>query len=199
VKKFLSESWLVLLLAVVYALLLAGAQAAFGPKIEQNKRAELEQAAREVVPDAQVETLEEHPVTVDGETRTVFKCVGAEGAVVGWALVDSDFGFQDKIKLVVGLSADGNRITGLKVVENVETPGLGNKIADEAWSSPDVAWSAQYRGLDATRPITVVKQSARKDNNEIQAVTGATISSTAVTKIANRAVEALRPKLDELR
>ena len=190
-SKFLSESWLVLAMSVIFALLLAGAQAAFGPRIEQNRNAELERAARAVVPD-NVAKLERILVQVEKEQKTVFKCMGAGGELVGWALVDSDFGFQDKIKLVVGLSPDGRTITGLEVVENTETPGLGNKIAE-------AEFSGQYRGLDAARPIAVVKQAPSREDNEIKAITGATISSEAVTKIANNVIGQVRPTLDELR
>ncbi len=190
-SKFLSESWLVLAMGTIFALLLAGAQAAFGPRIAENRRAELERAARSVVP-AEVGKLEEATVQVEKEEKTVFKCLGAGGELVGWALVDSGFGFQDKIKLVVGLSPDGGKVTGLQVVENVETPGLGNRIEEKEFSD-------RYKGLDATEGITVVKQGASKDRNEIQAITGATISSEAVTRIANSVLSKVRPKLDELR
>ena len=189
--RFVKESWLVLTMSVVFALLLAGAEAAFKPKIEANRNAELEQAARAVVP-AKVEKLEKQTVLVDKAEKIVFKCLGSDGQLVGWALVDSDFGFQDKIKLVVGLSPDGNTITGLKVVENTETPGLGNKIADDDFSG-------QYQTLDATREIEVVKRPRNQEDNEIQALTGATISSDAVTRIANNVVSQVRPKLDEMR
>lgn len=189
--KFLNESWLVLALSVVFALLLAGAQAAFGPRITENKKAELESAAVDVVP-AGVERLEKVTVKVGKEQKSVFKCLDAHGELVGWALVDSGFGFQDKIKLVVGLSPDGNEITGLKVVENTETPGLGNKI-------DGVKFASQYEGLDATKVIAVVKRQRLRDNNEIEAITGATISSEAVTRIVNEVIDKVRPKLDELR
>jgi electron transport complex protein RnfG len=191
VIKFLHDSWLVLLLSVVFALLLAGAQRTFGPSIEANRRAELERAARAVV-QGQVESLEESQIVVDKEAFTVFRCRDAGGQLIGWALVGSGFGFQDTIKLVVGLSPDGDRITGLQVVENTETPGLGNKITDPQWAS-------QYDGLDSTRPVTVVKVQASGEDNEVQAITGATISSEAVTRIANEAIRQVRPRLDEAR
>jgi len=193
VSKFLKESWLVLSMSVVFALLLAGAEAAFKPKIDANRNAELERAARAVMPaDVELEALAKTPVVVEHEEKTVFKCLGPDGQLVGWALVDSDFGFQDKIKLVVGLSPDGGTITGLKVVENAETPGLGNRIEEDGFSG-------QYEGLDATREVEVVKHGRKAEENQIDAITGATISSDAVTKIANEVVRGIRPKLEELR
>jgi len=191
VTKFLRESWLVLTMSVTFALMLAGAQATFGPKIEANKIAELEQAAVAVIP-VEVAQLEKMSVNVENQDKTVFKCLDQGGAIVGWTLVDSDFGFQDKIKLVVGLSSDGSQITGLQVVENTETPGLGNKIAEADWSS-------QYEGLVAEKDVVVVKGPRSQETNEVSAITGATISSEAVTRIANKVIRQVRPKLDELR
>ncbi len=185
-KKFFNESWLVLLLAVIFAFLLAGAEKVFGPKIETNKREEINDAVYAVVPnvaEAERETIDMH---------TVFKCMDDSGQVVGWGLVGSGFGFQDKIKLVIGLSADTTTITGLKVVENKETPGLGNKIVEPKWAG-------QYENLDATRDVQVVKEDLtdeeRQENNQIQAITGATISSESVTTIANKIINELRPAL----
>jgi electron transport complex protein RnfG len=173
-------------MGVVFAGLLAGAENTFGPKIAQNKRAELEEAVLAVVPN--VARSESKPV---GLTE-VFKCFDEDDKLVGWALPASGFGFQDKIHLVVGLSPDALKITGLKVVDNKETPGLGNKIDDDEWSG-------QYAGLDAAKEVKVVKTQREIEQNEIQAITGATISSEAVTKIANQIIAEMRPKLDELR
>ncbi|MHC4443996.1 MAG: FMN-binding protein [Planctomycetota bacterium] len=185
-KNFIQESWLVLLLGVVYAGLLATAESTLGPKIAQNKRDELEAAVYAVVP----EVASSESKRIGG--REVFKCLNSDGELSGWALQAEGFGFQDKIKLVVGLSPDGSKITGLKVVENTETPGLGNKIEDEEWTG-------QYKALDALREVVVVKSQRKVENNEIQAITGATISSEAVTKIANKIIFEMQPKLDELR
>lgn len=185
-KNFIQESWLVLLLGVVYAGLLATAESTLGPKIEQNKRAELEAAVYAVVPE--VARSESQRI---GE-QEVFKCFNSAGELTGWALQGEGFGFQDKIKLVVGLLPDGSIITGLKVVDNKETPGLGNKIEDDEWAD-------QYKALDALRKIVVVKTQRDIERNEIQAITGATISSEAVTRIANEIIVEMRPKLDGLR
>ncbi|UCF33483.1 MAG: FMN-binding protein [Phycisphaerales bacterium] len=183
-SKFLSESWLVLVMAVVFAGLLAGTQTALTPAIERNKRAALEAAVFDVVPGAV--RFEEQSVGL----YTVYKCFDDKDRFVGWGIPHADFGFQDKIRLVVGLSPDGATVTGLKVVENTETPGLGNKIeADE--------WRGQFAGLDAGSPVKVVKKPRTDERHEIQAITGATISSEAVTKIANRVLTDVRPKLLE--
>ena len=191
-SKFISESWLVLLLSIVFAALLGATQTMLSQRIDANRRAALEAAVYEVVPN--VAGHEEMEVTVEEPRRvfTVFKCMDQSGSLAGWVIKDADFGFQDKIHLVIGLTPDGGRITGLKVIENLETPGLGNKIA-ESW------WSDQYKDIDASREVAVVKRERKLEDNEIQAITGATISSEAVTKIVNNALAAVRPELEKLR
>jgi len=181
VKKFVEESWLVLILGVVFALLLAATQTSLQARIDANKRHVVEEAIRQVVPG--VVSTEELEVA----GYKVFKCTGSDDRLVGWAVQASGMGFIDKIMLVVGLSADGQTITGVKVTDNVETPGLGNKIADPEWAG-------QYKGLDATRKVTVTKGSAGGDN-DIQAITGATWSSRYTTDIVNKVLHDVRPKL----
>lgn len=185
-KKFIKESWLVLVMGIVFALLLAGTQTTLQGRINENKTKALNEAIANVVPN--VASADE----LDIEGNKVFKCLGADKQIVGWAIQAAGTGFVDKITLVVGLSADAATITGLKVIDNVETPGLGNKIASTAW--PD-----QYKQLDATRAVEVIKGTADKSNNEIQAITGATWSSRYVTDIVNDVANRVRPKLAEHR
>lgn len=185
--KFIEESWLILVLGIVFAVLLAGAQTTLAPQIAVNQTRALNEAIGQVVPNvAKTEVVE-----VPGYDRKVYRCLGADGKPVGWAVDALGLGFADKIRLVVGLTPDGAQVTGLKVIENVETPGLGNKVADDPWA-------AQYRGLDAGRAITVQKHPPQAGANEIQAVTGATISSKAVTAIVNQALARVRPELSRL-
>ncbi len=186
-KKFIDESWLVLVLGAVFAVLLAGAQTSFSGRIKENQDRALNEAIGEVVPGTERSEL----VPIEGYDRNVFKCQGGDGHVAGWAIDAVGLGFADKIRLVIGLSADGATITGLKVIDNVETPGLGNKIAGEG----EDAWPEQFRGLKATTKVVRVKQKRNLEHNEIQAITGATISSDAVTKIVNDAIERVRSKL----
>jgi len=185
-KAFLSNIWLVLVLGAAFGAMLGGAQTVWGPQIARNNQAVLNRAVFDVVPGA--EKIEKRQLGL----HDVYKCFDADGQLAGWALPASDFGFADKIHLVIGLSPDADTITGLKVTKNTETPGLGNRIEEEQWRS-------QYVGLDAARQIEVRKGKRNRQRNEIHAITGATISSLAVTKIANDIIAEVRPKLDQLR
>ena len=186
-KKFIDESWLVLVLGAVFAVMLAGAQTTLSPKIKVNVDRALNQAIAEIVPG----TTKSEALKIEGYDRDVYKCLGADGKTTGWAVDAIGVGFADKIHLVFGLTPDGMQVTGLKVIENVETPGLGNKIAAEG----EDAFAAQYKGLKAATPVVLTKKKRNIENNEIQAITGATISSTAVTKIVNDALVRVQSKL----
>jgi electron transport complex protein RnfG len=184
VKKFIEESWLVLTMGVVFALLLAVTQTSFSAKIAENQKRALVSAIDEVVPNC----ASSEPMTVDGDD--VYKCLGADGSIIGWAVETSGTGFIDKITLVVGLSPDAKTILGIKVIQNSETPGLGNKIESK--------WADQYADLDATRKIEVVKRPVNQGTNEVQAITGATWSSRYTTDIVNSVIERVGPKLAEM-
>ncbi len=186
-SKFIHESWLILLMGATFAVLLAGAQTSLSSRIKENQEKALNEAIGTVVPG----TVTTERVKIDGYDRDVFKCLDADGKTVGWAIDAVGMGFADKIRLVIGLSPDTATLSGLKVIDNIETPGLGNKIADEG---PDT-FAEQFQGLQAAAGISVVKGKPDEAGNEIQAITGATISSNAVTKIVNEAVEKVRAKL----
>jgi len=80
-------------------------------------------------------------------------------------------------------------VTGMYVLESRETPGLGDKIFK------DEAFVANFRAL-AVDPEIVLVKGGRTADNEVDAITGATISSRAVVKILNTAHEAWRPRLE---
>ena len=93
--------------------------------------------------------------------------------------------------MLLGLDPGGTTITGLFVLEQKETPGLGNNI-----STPQ--WRRQFNGKSTDRPLTVVKGGARgasQAGHTIDAITGATISSRSVTAIVNNIIANVRGRL----
>lgn len=107
----------------------------------------------------------------------------AGGNAVGYVIKVAPQGFGGNIEEIVGIDKDG-KITGITIVNQSETPGLGAK-------STDPNWNKQYKGKKADKDLTVVKTSPTQDN-QIQAITGATITSRAVTKGVNTAIEAYK-------
>lgn len=197
-QKLVAESWLVVTMAAVFAILLAGTQVALRTTIAANEQAALNDAIAQVIPNyeervAAVKSWTDVAEEVDGKrlSNDIYRCLGSGDEPVGWAIVGSGPGFIDQIKLVVGLSADHKSVTGIKVIQSVETPGLGDKI--NSGNYPD-----QYAGLASEKPITVSKTAPDLDQNVIQAITGATYSSEYTAAIVNDILQRVVPKLDSL-
>lgn len=149
------------------------------PKIAINQKAETERAI--------------FLVHLDGKRYEAIKNAGFEAYKVldesdnslGYSLVYSGNGFQGKIKLMIGLTDDLNKITSIEVLEQSETPGLGTKILESPYKD-------QFNELIPGDAIKLVKGVEPSNPNEVQSITGATISSRAVVTIVNEGVSKLR-------
>ena len=158
------------------------------PKIEAHRLAELKKAITEVLPPYKVYD----ELTQDDLTLYVGKNEAGEPVGIAFEAVGS--GFQGKISIMVGLTMDFGQITGIKILEQIETPGLGTKIVEDPTNKQDPFWFPnQFKQLEIGSGIEVVKNVKPAKPNEIQAITGATISSQAVATILtddiNRAKE----------
>ena len=193
----LVQAWLVLVLAVGFGVSLAGVQLVLGPVIESNKLNETLEKVPELVLGkflaakmaSEDQTLEvvSRQVTVSQPDRTKYYSVYEaryQGGLKGWVVKTKGQGYADTIELLLGLSPDCRSITGLFVLDQKETPGLGNKIITDAWRS-------QFVDAPADRSLVVIKTGASRPG-EIDAVTGATISSKSVTAMVNAAIDDLR-------
>jgi electron transport complex protein RnfG len=200
--NFISQTWLVLLLAICFGALLAGMQITLGPTIEANKINEtLEKVpemvfgaahAQELADRKQVVDVTPISVGVDKAGKTIRYSVfeaKTEGQLAGWVVKTAGQGYADKIEMLIGLDPMIEKITGIFVLDQKETPGLGNKIVTDEWRS-------QFLAKSTAQPLATVKAKASA-GNEIDAITGATISSKAVTDIVNAAVHNLRNPLIE--
>ena len=158
------------------------------PAIEAYKLAELKKAISEVLPPYDhYDEVNKGPFTVYvGKSEASDSTVGIACEVVG-------SGFQGKISIMLGITPDLTHLTGVKILEQIETPGLGTKITEDPTNKSDPFWfTNQFIGLYTQPAIEVVKNMAPQKNTEIQAITGATITSKAVVKIINQNLNQLR-------
>ena len=133
-------------------------------QISQNRMKIIQAAVYKVIPGIDdYEKINESPVIYKGTSG---------GSAAGYAVLTEGMGFQGKILLMVGVDLQIKTITGVDVLESVETPGLGDKIKGEGF-------------LGQFNPMKI----GASDNVSIDTITGATISSVAVEKIINRALE----------
>ncbi len=100
--------------------------------------------------------------------------------IIGYVFKSLPVAFGGAMEVVTGITVDGE-VTGLRVGNHQETPGLGAKAKDEAFYE-------QYSGKSALSLIGVVKTPA--SGNDVQAITGATITTDAVTVGANASISA---------
>lgn len=184
-NSYIGQAWLVILLALLYGGALAGVQTTLGPKIAENKKNETYEVIPALVDEADKTSTEEVLVQgKNGRESRVYKAVGADGVHKGWVLPASGQGFGDSIELLIGLDVELSTITGLYVLDQKETPGLGDAISSESFCS-------QFSGKLTGKPLSVTKSDTHADN-EILALTGATISSESVSAIVNQAITNLK-------
>lgn len=150
------------------------------PLIKENKRKELQEAIFLVLPGAkEYQTIGKE---IGKEKLIVYKGIDANGSPVGIAFEANGGGFQGNIKIMVGLGIDYLKLKGIKVLEQTETPGLGNRILE-----PD--FEEQFKNLEIKPRVEYIKYRKPEKPNQVTAITGATISSDAVVKNINNAVE----------
>ena len=103
------------------------------------------------------------------------------GNPVGFAMTHKGFGFQDLVTVIFGYDADARQVLGMKVLNQKETPGLGNKIEE-------MPFVGEFDGVDA--PLEGVKPDRNTGaSNQVDMITGVTISSKAVIRIINERIE----------
>ena len=129
-----------------------------------------------VLPDAkEFKAIEKESMMLLSDSRVTAALSGkdAQGKTVGYCIKVEPSGFGGKISMMVGIGTDGE-IQGVKITSMSETPGLGAKADDN--------WLSQFTGKKAN--ISVIKSGTAKDS-EINAISGATITSKAVAEGVN--------------
>jgi electron transport complex protein RnfG len=112
------------------------------------------------------------------------------GERIGVAVEEWTPGFAAEVRLMVGFNPSTGALTGFKVLAQTETPGLGDKI------DKDPTFAQRFKDK-IVNPLKGTKN-ATTDPSTVQTITGATISSKAVIKVINKAVETWKPRLDAL-
>lgn len=166
-KYILKLALILLLITVVVAGLLGLVNYLTEDRIAENTAKKANVAMQTVLPSASYEKLD---VTFDGITE-VYK---AEG---GYVVRLNAMGFGGAIDLMVGVSEQGS-VTGVSVISHGETASLGAECTREDWRS-------QFVGAVGGLQV-------KKDGGTVDALTGATVTSRAVTEAVNRAVECVK-------
>jgi len=127
--------------------------------------------------------------TDEKKLERIYRGINADGTTRGVAIAAGEPGFQDVVRLIFGYDPAAKAVLGMKVLESKETPGLGDKI------EKDMAFVGQFAGTGV--PLQGHKAGeGGNDPRGIDMITGATISSRAVIRIINNAVERWAPLVE---
>lgn len=160
-----------LVITAVVAVALAGVNSITAPKIEQLNAEKTQQAIEAVLPggfDTQITDYTDDT----GLVTNVYS--GANG----YAFEVTPAGFDNTITMMVGVDHDG-KVLGISIVSHTETSGLGAVAA--ASTSAGESFRGQFVGMSGSVSVT-------KDGGEVDALTGATITSRAVCTGVNAAL-----------
>lgn len=164
------------LITAIAALLLAVVNNKTAPLIAQNQEKKQTQSMQTVMPQADsFEKLSNLPP--DSQIQDAYTAKDAAGNPAGICVIVESLGYGGPIQMAVGIDS-GHKITGVDLISLSETPGLGANATKDSFKS-------QYTGK--TTGIGVVKSGASE--NEINAMSGATITSKAVTEGVNAALD----------
>ena len=158
-----------LAITAVVAAALAGVNSITKPEIEKLTAQKTQAAIEAVLPGGG--DVVEFP-----ETALVSKVYASE---TGYAVEVTPGGFDNTITMMVGVDKEGN-VLGIDIISHTETAGLG-AVADAA-TPAGVSFREQFAGKAGSVSVT-------KDGGEIEAITGATITSRAVCDGVNAALE----------
>ena len=159
------------------------------PNIAAINKAKTEEAMKAVVADPDNSTFSDALALSDemtaaalagGGTLTEAYEVQVGGASAGHALKIVASGSQGNIEMMVGLDAAG-AVTGVAVVKNSETAGIGSKVMENEPTATGVGVLDQFKGMSAANGALSV-------GKNVDAITGATVSTRGVTSGVNAAL-----------
>lgn len=158
-------------------LLISATWAVTEPVRIKKEAQERDAALKGLIPDAQtIRPVREF--TVEGKEHQIYQAE-KDGSTIGYVVSTAGRGYSSFIRMLVAAGPD-NRVTGIDILGHGETPGLGDGIMEDEFQS-----RFKGKGLE---DLFVVKGPT---DTGIEAISGATISSKAVTKGVKDAVEKL--------
>ena len=169
------------LITFVCALLLGFINSVTSARIAQNNENTRNEAMAAIIPAAEnfetVDVSTDWTVPADKSQPPISGVYAAQagGQTIGYCVEVKPSGFGGTMTMIVGINIDGT-VAGVQVTAHSETPGLGAK------AQSDPGWIGQYVGQPADGSLAV-----SKDGGTIEAITGSTITSRAVTLGVNTA------------
>ena len=169
------------LIAAVCSALVAVTYSLTHETIEDNRKAHLEGQLRPALSDLMYDgdvtesvVVLEPPHGLPGnDDALIYRVYSAGEPIAALFAVTARNGYSGPIRLLLGIEMDG-RVTGLRILEHRETPGLGDQI-----ESDKSDWVEQFRGRSLGDPA-IDGWRIKRDGGEFDQLTGATVTPRAV-------------------
>jgi electron transport complex protein RnfG len=198
------------LVSAICGLIIVGAYEGTYDAVAANKRIATERAVFKVIPAAK--SIAEYVALSAGGIAKVgagdtaiapgavkfFAAYDEAGKLAGIAAEGGAKGYADTVRIMFGYAPDCQCIVGIGVVAMRETPGIGDKIiTDKEFLANFNALDVKLKGdLSAlANEVRAVKHGAKTNPWQIDAISGATITSRAVGRAINDSAQALLPRL----
>lgn len=176
-KDILIPTVTLFVICLIVSALLAGTNALTKEPIAANELKKSQEAMQSVCSEA---------VSFEGEKALeieVYRALNESGEVIGYAIPVSAKGYGGDVSVMVGISNDGEgMVTGVEILSHDETPGLGANATSESFRN-------EYKQEITEGGFSVTKDGSGGSDGKIDAITGATITSNAVTNAVNEAIE----------
>ncbi|MBD3287261.1 RnfABCDGE type electron transport complex subunit G [candidate division KSB1 bacterium] len=185
-KEILKLGGILMLITAIAGGALSMVNSITKPKIELQKRLALERALLKALPTADSDAI--IPVETNGQKYYKGYESPDTTGLVGYAFVAKGKGYSSEIETMVGIDTTG-AITGTSILHQVETPGLGTKIEEVTYGEEKPWFQQQF--MDRTWEELKLD----KDGGDINSITGATISSRAVTSSIREGLKELENEL----
>ncbi|VFM94818.1 MAG: electron transport complex protein RnfG [Candidatus Kentron sp. G] len=191
------------------------------PIIAEKERLALEAAVFRVVPGVDTESAKQAAFFVDAQGKLVehdtkeakdrakkegkepfYAVYDSSNALLGLAMQGAAQGYQDIVRTLFGYDVDKQRIVGMTILKSVDTPGLGDKKTVEK----NKKFMANFDDLDVSlsgdkstvaHSIETVKHGTKTEKWQVDAMSGATITSRAIAKGMSDTTSELLPSLVE--
>jgi len=180
-KDILKVALVLALVCVIAAVSLAAVNEVTQKEILRRSQEELKEALRAVFPGADAFQVMQLSLPKETESKDfsileLYQAFSGDKEI-GYVFKVASSGYGGPIVMLIGVSTKDNKITGIQILEHQETPGLGSNVAEPEFLG-------QFIGKSITDPF--------KLNQDVKAITGATISSRAMVRACLGVIDYLK-------
>ena len=179
IKEFVIPTITLFAICLVASVLLGLTNKVTAPRIEQIAYETQQNAMKEVMPDASSFDEGKELTLENGITVEYCNALASDGSVIGYAVTSTGKGgYGGDIKLMVGVDKEG-KVTKVSVLEQEETASIGGKLMSQE------SFLNRFTGISGSAALT-------KNGGSVDAVSGATKTSTGLTDAVNNALLCLQ-------